>query len=365
MNPLLLLALVAGGAGLVYRLFIWQKPPAYPDPAALIQHPVTDAVVQRVNEQVVEIRLASAESGQLFSGETPETISQESAILEFHHAETLSFTAPPGHHYFALHFADGRRLKTAERSLAVAGTINLRDIGGYRTKDGRYVRWGQVFRSGALTGMMQPNTHLDHLSLKLVCDLRLDEEVAEVPDRLPENPRPRYVRLPINTEMDSHERINAILFNRNRLDQIMIKGYTEVMIDNNARRFGEILRLLTDENNLPALIHCTAGKDRTGVSIALLLLLLGVPDDVVIADYTLSNRFYEHYKRIAEKAIAPLKWMRITGDDLYPLLVSRAETMQATIAHIRAQYGSVDHYLTEKAGLTSEEIVRLRQNLLE
>lgn len=370
MTPFLFAALLVAGAGVAYGLMQGRKPSARPDPSTLIRTPFVEVLLVRHRDGAqagtIEIRLHERGSGEVFGGLTPDTIDRTQRLTRFADTDHFTFAALPDQRYFALVFVDGRTRIVGEREIPMPGTVNLREIGGYRTHDGRFVRWGRMFRSGAVTGHMQADTKpLEALGLKLVCDLRLPEEAAETPDRLPDSPRPRYLHLPINTEMDSRERVTAILFNRRRLDQMMIQGYTEVMIDRNAKRFGEVLRHMADRENLPTLVHCTAGKDRTGVTTALLLLLLGVPDEVVIADYTLSNVHYGHYRDIAAKAIQPLRWMRVSPDDLYPLLVSRAETLQTTIAHIRSRYGSVEQYLLNEAELRPEHLAQIRDNFLE
>ena len=115
---------------------------------------------------------------------------------------------------------------------------------------------------------------------------------------------------------------------------------------------------------LPALIHCTAGKDRTGLVVALLLLTLGVTEETVLADYTLSNLFYDHFRKgiMADlKQVAP--W-GLSADDLQDLLLVKAKTLQGALVHLRENYGSLEAYLRNQAGVSDETIAQLRQNWL-
>jgi protein-tyrosine phosphatase len=251
-----------------------------------------------------------------------------------------------------------------ERTIPLASAPNLRDIGGYATTDGQRVRKGMVYRAGSLSGLTTADMEtLSRLNLRLVCDLRSDDEVNGAPDRLP--PGTRYLHVPILADDDTARRLRALLFNREQLYTILMEGYTRVIIDKNAGVIGRTLRSLSDEDALPAVIHCTAGKDRTGVAIALLLLALGVPEDTVLADYTLSNHHYHHFLSIADAAVKPLGLLGIRGADLQPLLIADAKNLRATLEYVRQQYGSVERYLRDAASVDDATLQRLRATLLE
>jgi protein-tyrosine phosphatase len=251
-----------------------------------------------------------------------------------------------------------------ERIMKLDSVPNFRDIGGYKTADGRRVRWGLVYRSGTLSYVTpQEMETIAALGIKLVCDLRSAEEIAQDPDRTP--PGAQYAHLPLVAESETMARLRALLFNKRKLPLMLIETYTRVMIDGNAALYGGILRRLADKENLPALVHCTAGKDRTGIATALLLLILGVPEEVVVADYTLSNHYYDSYLAYISDAIKPIRWLRVKPEDLKPLLLADARSMQAALDHLRTQYGSVELYLKRAAGVDDDIISRLKANLLE
>ena len=267
--------------------------------------------------------------------------------------------------YFEVEFDSGERMVVAERILPVEGIANLRDLGGYRTADGRQVRWGRVFRSGALSSPTERDREfLDSLGILLVCDLRSEREVEEHPDVLPRSEILTYEHMPLATEDDQIDRLRVLLFNKRRLATMLPDMYTGVMIDDNARLFGQILSRLADPENLPALVHCTAGKDRAGVASALLLSALGVPEATIIADYTLSNHYYSSFHRYATSALQPVAWMGVSADDLHPLLIADANVLAATFRHIRDRYGSIMAYLRDAAGVDDATVAKLRENLL-
>lgn len=250
------------------------------------------------------------------------------------------------------------------RILALEGGVNFRDIGGYPTDDGRFVRWGQVYRTGALSTLTPGDWQkLDGMGFQLVCDLRSAEEVADAPDNI-SSAGIRYYHLPLKAELETWNRMRTIMFSPSRVPEMLIDSYTQIMIDQNPQVFGRVLRYLADTANRPAIIHCTAGKDRTGVTIALLLSLLGVPDDIIAADYTLSNRYFLHFHAFAQQALAPLRWLQVTADDVYPLLVANAETIKVTLNYVRSRYGTVENYLRDYAGVDEITQSELRDMLL-
>ncbi len=252
------------------------------------------------------------------------------------------------------------------RIIEVEGVFNFRDIGGYHTADGRRVRSGLIYRSGALGNVTEAGlAKLQELGIKLVCDLRSDEEQVRAPDKLPQNPATVYAHLPLVAADNQRERLIALLFNRSRFNTMMPDMYTRVIIDNNAHLYGDILRRLANADNLPAIIHCTAGKDRTGVAAMLILSLLGVPEDVILADYSLSNLYYDHFLQFGQQAISSLAWAGITAEDLQPLFISHPNTLKAALTHIHLKYGSVENYLRSAAGVNNDFQQKIKANLLE
>jgi len=262
--------------------------------------------------------------------------------------------------YFLLDL-DGRRLVIAERTLPLSGAVNFRDVGGYRTEDGRAVRWGQVYRAGSLAELTDDDVaYLTRLGLRLSCDLRSADEVTRRPDRLP--PGATALHHPIAAEVGRLRQMFTLFRLRNRIGELLQNVYV-VMLDQNAAIFAEIIRLAAEPANLPLLIHCTAGKDRTGLAVALLLLALGVPEETVIADYTLSNHAFDVLAGRMRPEMERLYALGFDDAQLRPFLLAQAETLVGALAYLRRRYGSVEAYLLQ-AGVGEEEIGRLRDSLL-
>jgi len=358
---------LAGLAGAVTLRKRWLR---YPLPASLVTEPETDALAVRLENGAVEIRWQHESLPvRIYAGSRLDTIDREKPADEISEGQraVVSGLEAAGRHYFELVFADGQRIIVAERILKIAGVPNFRDIGGYRTNDGRRVRWGQVYRSGTLHGLTDESmVHLQELQVRLICDLRTEDEMTSEPDRIPQGVN--YLRQSVHSQRsrsESSRQLRALLFNPPHLSKLMYEAYTQTMMDANAQSIGGTLRGLANAENLPAVVHCTAGKDRTGITIALLLLVLGIPEDVVIADYSLSNLYYEAVREVVKDLVKPLMRLGVTMDDMYPLLIANPETLRSALVYMREKYGSVDNYLRDKAGITDTEIAQLKANLLE
>ncbi|MCL4804812.1 MAG: tyrosine-protein phosphatase [Anaerolineae bacterium] len=256
---------------------------------------------------------------------------------------------------------DGRRLVVAERTLSLAGGVNFRDIGGYRTADGRVVRWGRVYRAGSLAELADDDIALlAALGLRLSCDLRSTAETVAAPDRLPPGAVARHT--PVVVDVHPLRRFIALIRKRHRVRELLQDAYI-TMLDQNGPLFADILRAAADPVNLPLVIHCTAGKDRTGLAVALLLLTLGVPEETVIADYTLSNHAYEVNAERIMPEMERLMDLGFSREQLRPFLLADARTLAAALAHLRRRHGSPAGYLRH-AGLDDATVERLRAELL-
>lgn len=258
------------------------------------------------------------------------------------------------------------RNEKGQREIALPHAFNFRDIGGYRTDDGRFLRWGQVYRASALN-QLQPADHkiLQSLGLRTIFDLRSLPEVVKQPDRLP-NPGPAYRHVPLVSYDGSISRLQTLRRYRRQMGQMLLHIYTHVVLGENAPYLGEMLHQLADPAHRPALFHCAVGKDRTGMVIALLLALLGVPEETIVADYTLSNR---HHAAILA-AMQPdfrraVVWGWIRPSRLYPISLAHPTTMRAALQHLRQTYGSAEEYALHAAGLDRGVLAALRRELLE
>lgn len=248
------------------------------------------------------------------------------------------------------------------RILDMEGTTNFRDLGGYHTTDGQQVKWRRVFRSARWLQLTDEDVDtIEDLGIETVVDFRQSKDAEEFPNRLPEDIV--YKQLPVFE--DTPMSVRRVVFNRHRLLDVFRSVYIDHIVERGAPTFGKLMRLLMDEKNLPLVFHCTAGKDRTGMAAALILTVLGVPREVVLKDYLLTNRAAEHFIKEINTQLGARSVRGVAAEQLYPLLAASPYLITGAFEHIDENYGDVETYLLRKTDLTSADLDSLRATLLE
>ena len=341
-----------------------------PDPVALTIEPQVDATVDRLENGDLHVQwMFESDTVDIYGGTNPDSIDRTGILahVEGENKAIISGLDPKVRTYFELVFAggehDGQSLIAAERILPLEGAFNFRDIGGYRTTDGHTVRWGQVFRSSQLTGLTDDDLiYLSGLGIQLVCDFRGAEEAAAAPDRLPAENAPDLLSLPI--AVDTKPMLGAMMSgDADMLNQKVIETIFWA-VDNEASTFGQMLTALADPAALPAVVHCAGGKDRAGIATALLLAALGVPDETIVADFSLSNLAYDDMMAIMTSN-PRLAALNLPPEILAAYVITDPAWMEAALAHIKDTYGSVEDYLRSEAGVDDATLEALRANLLQ
>ena len=247
----------------------------------------------------------------------------------------------------------GEPLVLTVRDLGLASDPNLRDVGGYRTTDGQWVRMGVVYRSQALSPA--DLTTIDKLGITADYDLRTTEEIAESPDVVPAGAT--YTNLNVMADISLEPTLTSAAAAEQYMEEIEQQFVTNPTAQ---AAFGTLLTDLANGNGA-VLYHCTAGKDRTGWATAVLLTLLGVPHATVVQDYLLSNAYYFDSPAVQ----AELKAMPAAESAVYaPLLEVQASYLQAGFAQVTASYGSMYGYAVHGLGLSPQTIAKLRHKLL-
>ncbi|MET9607730.1 tyrosine-protein phosphatase [Streptomyces sp. NPDC006512] len=254
----------------------------------------------------------------------------------------------------------------------LTGVRNFRDVGGLPTVDGRRVRSGRLFRSGHLAHATETGAEfLASLGLHTVFDFRNRADHAlEGPDVV--LPGVRYVNIPLSDPADGREfwkmvrdgdlaQLRSVL-GEGRAAARMANSY-RTMIRTRTAEHGRVVHALA-EDSVPALMHCAAGKDRAGLSIAVTLLALGVERGAIVADYLESNAPHRRYRVRRGSDAAEARSPEVM-ELLAPLFDARAEYLEAAYATIEEEWGGVDRYLAEGLGLAPETLFRLRERLLE
>ncbi|MBL1085948.1 tyrosine-protein phosphatase [Streptomyces actinomycinicus] len=254
----------------------------------------------------------------------------------------------------------------------LAGVRNFRDVGGLPTVDGRRVRYGVLYRSGHLAhATEQDAAFLASLDLHTVFDFRnAADQRLEGPDV--ELPGVRNVNLPLSDPADGAEFWKMV--RDGDLDQLreilddgkaagrMTASYRKIVKERTAEH-SQVLHALA-EDSVPALMHCAAGKDRAGISIAVTLLALGVERDAIVSDYLESNAKHRRYK-VHRSGSADTAYTPEVMELLSPLFDARAEYLAAAFDSIEQTWGDVDTYLERGLRLSPENRGRLRDRLLD
>lgn len=332
-----------------------------------------EPVVRRVAEDRLAIRWDRPEgSGPLrvYAGHSPDAIDRDTLITEMEGSELVLIPPDPeARWFFELVPEEGPSRIAGERLLPLEGVANFRDLGGYQTSDGRSVRWGLLYRSDDLSGLTREDLrYVQRLDINLVCDLRSDWEREREPNRLPREDAPAVANLPIEDDRFNPAKIGEMILSRS----LAGVDFARMLIEGNrafATRFtpeyASMFERIGQPGNLPALVHCSAGKDRTGFAAAILLLALGVPEETVMRDYLLSNVYRED--EIARTLGLLRLWLlfQTPAEAIRDLLGVRPDYLEAGLAAVEEEYGSLDAYLRDGLGVTDAEREALRGLLLQ
>lgn len=254
----------------------------------------------------------------------------------------------------------------------LAGVRNFRDVGGLPTVDGRRVRHGVLFRSGHLAHATDTDaTFLGSLGLHTIFDFRnAADQRLEGPDVA--LPGVRNVNLPLTDPADGAEFWKMV--RDGDLDQLrsvlsdgkaagrMSDSYRTIIKERTAEH-SRVLHALA-EDSVPALMHCAAGKDRAGLSIAVTLLAVGVEREAIEADYLESNAAHRRYK-VHRSSTSPDAMSPEVMELLSPLFDARAEYLAAAFETIDLTWGNTETYLARGLGVTPQTRERLRERLLD
>ncbi len=258
----------------------------------------------------------------------------------------------------------------------VTGALNFRDLGGIRTSDGHVLRSGMIFRSGELSHLTASDFDaLSPLHIRYVFDLRTDSERTAAPTHWTGDQAsmmPISVGFPASE--DPSQSMKRIFANGTGPDQVKdgMKAITVQIALDGAPEIGTILHDLASGDE-PAIIHCTAGKDRTGIVTAVLLRVLGVPQATVAADYLRSNdavpaqmaRLHAAATATATYAAAANPLASLPPESIKVLMGVDPSYLSAAFAAIDARYGSFDNYVAQGLKLRPSDIQKLRDRLLD
>jgi protein-tyrosine phosphatase len=240
---------------------------------------------------------------------------------------------------------------------------NFRDFGGYKTVNGARLKKGLLYRSGDLSRASDADLDdLSALGIKTVYDLRSETERQREPDRVPEAAPFTVLHLPMRPIVEYHgrslRRLLSLMFGRERrTDYVALsyQAYREYATDY-LPQLKDLFQRISNPLNLPALIHCSAGKDRTGVVIGLIQLALGIPHKQVVGDYLESNGNLDTYTEEIFRRLSKLAYFGIPWKKLYaPLFAARADFINAALEQVKVEFGAVDEWLRRGLGFSEKD----------
>lgn len=252
-------------------------------------------------------------------------------------------------------------------NLSFEKVMNFRDMGGYETCDGRRVKKGIFYRSGDLSRMTDKDKALfESLGIRTIFDYRDDQEAITNPDptfehvaniRIPAK-RNDGIEMPTVTLKDIG---NKIFLNRINAD-VFTEMYSQLAFKNPSYR--KLIEIIQEPDRLGILHHCAAGKDRTGVGGALILLVLGVPRNLILADYLLTN----DYMKPMRDAMIPLLTNHLNEKEMLQfgdIMSAKESYLQAVFHAIDQKYGDENRFFEEEYGLNFSKRQKLQQYYLE
>jgi protein-tyrosine phosphatase len=249
---------------------------------------------------------------------------------------------------------------------------NFRDAGGHSTDDGQRVRTGRLYRCGHLANATDADVDaLEQLGIGVVVDLRGDaERVIEGESRLPRGAKVVYLPMgDVRAGPDLRELLGSgdverikEMFPPGAARDMMLRGSLAFVVDDaHCAQYAEFVRTLIEANGTPVVVHCSAGKDRTGWATALVLLALGVPEQLVVDDYLRSNE---------AQALRMANVARSTSNGLdpgllEPLVLVHVDYITTSLVALEEHWGGIDGYLGGGLGIDAQLRSQLRSVLLE
>ncbi len=241
-----------------------------------------------------------------------------------------------------------------DRIRLLQGATNFRDLGGYIGHEGRPVRWGRLFRSDHLADLTgDDHARVQSLGLRRAFDFRgVRESAAKAYDL------PGVRRHALTIEPVVAQRMDAMTAAGTSMTADLMAGLMRDLyrnlVNEHAHRFAELFEHLL-EDDAPMVFHCTAGKDRTGIAAALILLALGVPRQTVEADYLLTNELYQH---------PPLPPSSTPPEALAVLWRVQEDFLTEGLAAIEQDQGGLERYFEHRLGLDAKRRHALRERYL-
>ena len=249
---------------------------------------------------------------------------------------------------------------------------NFRDFGGYKTQNGTSLKRGLLYRSGDLS--KASNSDLDYiasLGINTVCDLRSEFERQKEPDRTPIAKPFTFFNIPMRPIVDYHgrslRRLFSLMFGSERKMDYIAESYLAYReyATNYLPQLKALFHRISNPENLPLLVHCSAGKDRTGVVSSLIQLVLGVPFDTVMEDYLITNENLDAYTQEIYRRLSKLAYFGVPWRMYAPLFDARSDYLSAALSQVKEEFGVLDQWIRRGLGFSEEDQAALAAVLIK
>lgn len=257
-------------------------------------------------------------------------------------------------------------MPTYARLLPFEQAPNFRDLGGYLSRDGREISWKKIFRSSHLAGLTDRDQGLLRLlDIKQIHDFRRESERCDYPSRLPYGIETRVYNMGLANINVFQKDVSAGKNNAGFFHKIMVDGYRH-FISEAATEVKSFIKQLAQPVEGAVLLHCMAGKDRTGLATALLLLLLDIPRGIILDDYMLTAKYFTAENVLKEMEIHLLGQGESLKDPevLIPYCSVRPEYLHSAFDEIDSVHGGTDKYLARHLGISDTERDVLKKRFL-
>lgn len=339
--------------------------------------------------QALNIRWQAPATVDVYLADTPDAPAAKRKLISkadadgVHRLELKTDARP----YVWLQPKHGEGQWVAERVLPLQGGRNFRDMGGYETVDGRRVAWGKIYRSGTMANFTDADyDYLRSLDIAVMCDLRSPQEREFEPTQWQRiDPALQYLAWEqplMETRKADADDGGPSLADMMRKGPVTDPELTREAFKHNYRHgayeFKQQYTAVFDQlaqGKAPLAFNCSAGKDRTGRIAALLLSALGVPREVVVADYAMSDDVVDFEKAFAapasnsntQKRESPFRAMmeQWSPEARAVLLSSEPEFIEAMFEQIEKDYGSVENFLERELGVDDAKLAQLKARYLE
>lgn len=332
----------------------------------IVENPSTNWIRVEISSQATQVEACM------------ETAAGEEKEMTFHLPRQAAL------YYYKLTWNGGQSRWFGERVLPLDGAINVRDMGGYETTDGKFVKWGMLYRGDQINQITDADCRLlERARLRTIVDFRSEHEQLLRPNRTLSTVEQVYCLDPnsvmseaagsaIDLKEENEKLITALSQGEIPAEDVNASGSTVlrnyrkfITSEESTQAYAELVRVCARADTPPLLQHCRGGKDRTGLGAAILLFLLGVKQEQIVQDYTLTALARRERNALKMEQYRCLTENQAYLDYLESLIESRASYIEASFDEAARRYGSFAAYTQQALGVTEEMIAQLRQQYLE